>query len=139
MSSSGAISAFNRTRGTCLAQDVRLARSHWTRLRGLIGTEESAFRSGQALWIVPCRGVHTLAMRFPLDVIYLDRSSRVVRIAENLEPWRFAPVEFSASSVLELPAGTIRRCGTTVGDEIEIVGANPLQDLEQDQEGEKAA
>ncbi len=63
MSHSAPIAAFNRTRRTCLAENVRIARTHWSRLRGLVGTDRSAFQPGQALWIVPCRGVHTLAMR----------------------------------------------------------------------------
>ena len=120
----GPISALNRTRGTCLAEDVRVARTHWSRLRGLIGTRGSTFRHGQALLIVPCHGVHTLAMGFSLDVLYLDRSGKVIRLEENMKPWRFAPVQFSAQSVLEVPAGTIRRCRTAVGDKIEIVVAN---------------
>src|SRR6266498_916261 len=76
MSHSAPIAAFNRTRRTCLAENVRIARTHWSRLRGLVGTDRSAFQPGQALWIVPCRGVHTLAMRFPLDLIYLSQFNR---------------------------------------------------------------
>jgi uncharacterized protein len=118
------IAAVNRTRGICLAENVRVARSHWTRLRGLIGTEKSAFQPGQALWIVPCRGVHTLAMHYPLDVIYLDQSGYVVDLKAGVKPWRFAPVHLRAASVLELPSGVIQRTGTVIGDQIEIVQAN---------------
>jgi uncharacterized membrane protein (UPF0127 family) len=115
------MAAFNRTRGTCLAEDVRVARTHWSRLRGLVGTERSAFRAGQALWIVPCRGVHTLAMRFPLDLIYLDRNNVVVDVRETVRPWRFAPIHYNAASVLELPSGSIERSNTAAGDKVDIV------------------
>jgi uncharacterized membrane protein (UPF0127 family) len=121
---SAPIAAVNRTRGICLAENVRVARTHWTRLRGLIGTEKSAFQPGQALWIVPCRGVHTLAMHFSLDVIYLDQSGYVVDLQAGVKPWRFAPVHLHAASVLELPAGIVQRTGTVIGDHIEIVQAN---------------
>ncbi len=124
-----AIAAVNRTRGICLAENVRVARTHWTRLRGLIGTQKSAFQPGQALWIVPCRGVHTLAMHYPLDVIYLDRSGFVVDLQAGVKPWRFAPVHLRAASVLELPSGVIQRSGTVIGDQIEIVQANQPEEL----------
>ena len=126
---SAAISALNRTRGVCLAENVRVARTHWTRLRGLIGTDQTSFQGGQALWIVPCRGVHTLAMNYPLDLIYLDRSGYVVDLQAEVRPWRFAPVHLRAASVLELPVGVIRRSGTVVGDQVEIVQANLPEEL----------
>jgi uncharacterized membrane protein (UPF0127 family) len=90
-------------------------------MRGLIGTTQSQFPSGQALWIVPCRGVHTFAMRFPLDLLYLDRERRVLDLRENVAPWRLAPLHFDTASVMELPPGAIRRSRTQKGDKIEIV------------------
>ncbi len=126
---SNPVAAVNRTRGICLAENVRVARTHWTRLRGLIGTEESAFQPGQALWIVPCRGVHTLAMHYPVDVIYLDQAGYVVDLQAGAKPWRFAPVHLQAASVLELPSGVIQRTATVIGDQIEIVQANPPEEL----------
>jgi uncharacterized protein len=58
--------AFNRTRGSFLATQLCIAGTHWSRLRGLMCTDAASFRAGQGLWIVPSRGVHTFAMRFPL-------------------------------------------------------------------------
>ena len=98
--------ALNRTRNAYLATHVRLAGTHWSRFRGLMGTEAASFPAGQGLWIVPCHGVHTFAMRFPIDVIYLDGDKVVVHIEENLKPWRVAPVRLRAASVLELPDRT---------------------------------
>src|SRR5258708_29053861 len=123
------LAAVNRTRGMCLAENVRVARTHWMRLHGLIGTDESGFQRGQALWIVPCRGVHTLAMRFALDVIYLNQSGCVVDVQAGVKPWRFAPVHLRAASVLELPSGVIQRSGTVIGDQIEIVHANQPEEM----------
>jgi uncharacterized protein len=112
--------AFNRTRQVHLARSLALADTHWSRLRGLLGTSPGDFRNGCGLWIVPCRGVHTWAMRFPIDVVYLDRTRTVIHIERDLQPWRFAPVRMHAASVLELPCQTVMETGTAVGDKIEI-------------------
>ena len=112
--------AFNRTRQVFLATTLALADTHWSRLRGLVGTSPGDFGNGWGLWIVPCRGVHTLAMRFPIDVVYLDRDGTVVHINENLKPWRFGRISMQAASVLELPRQALNRTGTSVGDKIEI-------------------
>lgn len=113
--------AFNRTRDTYLATALAVADGHWTRLRGLLGLSADDFRNGTGLWIVPCHGVHTLGMGFPIDVIYLDEALTVVHVEENLRPWRVAPVRMQATSVLELPSHTARETGTGVGDRIEIL------------------
>jgi len=112
--------AFNRTRQCYLATDLRLAATHWSRFRGLMGRGAEGFGAGKALWIVPCHGVHTLAMRFPIDVLYLDRNKVVVHLEQGLKPWRVAPVRMAATSVLELPEGTLRSTGTLIGDELNI-------------------
>jgi uncharacterized protein len=112
--------AFNRSRNAYLATEVAVADTHWTRLRGLMGTSAATFRSGQGLWIIPCHGVHTFAMRFPIDVVYLDHAKKIVHLEKSLLPWRVAPVRRKATSVLELPPDTLSSTGTTVGDELEI-------------------
>lgn len=112
--------AFNRTRNAYLATNVSIAGTHWSRLRGLMGKDIASFPAGNGLWIIPSRGVHTLAMRFPIDVLYLDRDKHVVHVEENLKPWRVAKVNMRTASVLELPGNTLKSTGTAVGDEIEI-------------------
>jgi uncharacterized protein len=112
--------AFNRTRHAYLATRLAIAGTHWSRFRGLMCAEASSFQSGDGLWIVPCRGVHTFAMNFPIDVVYLDRSQMVVHVEEDLKPWRLARIKIRATSVIELPRQTLRETGTTLGDEIEI-------------------
>ncbi|MGO9085418.1 MAG: DUF192 domain-containing protein [Candidatus Sulfotelmatobacter sp.] len=112
--------AFNRTRQTHLATSLAVADTHWTRLRGLLGLSANDFSNGCGLWITPCRGVHTLGMGFPIDVVYLDRTQTVVHIERNLRPWRLAPVTLEAASVLELPCRSIVESETAVGDKIDI-------------------
>jgi uncharacterized protein len=112
--------AFNQTRQAYLATALAVADTHWTRLRGLLGTPSGDFRNGCGLWIVPCHGVHTLGMGFPIDVVYLDASMTVVHIERDLHPWRFSPIRMRAASVLELPSRTAVETRTAVGDKIEI-------------------
>jgi uncharacterized protein len=113
--------AFNRTRQAYLATRLSIAGTHWSRFRGLMCKEEGQFQAGDGLWIVPCRGVHTFAMNFPIDVVYLDRDQVVVHMDKNLKPWRMAKISLQAASVLELPGKTLEASGTAIGDAIEIV------------------
>jgi uncharacterized protein len=85
-----------------------------------MGLRAVNFPTGDGLWIVPCRGVHTFAMNFPIDVVYLDAKKFVVHLEQNLKPWRVARVSLRTTSVLELPGSTLRCSGTAIGDEIEI-------------------
>jgi uncharacterized membrane protein (UPF0127 family) len=117
---SGQGQAFNRTRQMYLATALAVADTHWTRLRGLLGLAADDFRNGSGLWIVPCHGVHTLGMGFPIDVVYLDRALNVIEVQSELRPWRLAPVRRHASSVLELPCHIAAETKTAVGDRIEI-------------------
>jgi len=118
--------AFNRTRHAYLATQLSVAGTHWSRLCGLVGMNAADFAAGRGLWIVPSRGVHTFAMRFPIDVLYLDQKKVVLHLEANLKPWRVAPVRIQATSVLELPGNTLHSSGTAIGDEIEIaLGTTP--------------
>src|SRR6266496_151164 len=111
--------AFNRTRKAYLATALAVADTHWSRLRGLLGLKSSDFGHGFGLWIVPCHGVHTLGMGFPIDVIYLDQVLTVIEIRRELRPWRVAPIRRLATSVLELPCRTAAETSTALGDKIE--------------------
>jgi uncharacterized protein len=110
--------AMNLRQGTELAATVLKADTFWKRLKGLRGRKE--LPAGEGLWIVPCRGVHTRGMTFPIDVLFLDARGTVISLEEHLEPGRFAPIRWKARTVLELPAGTLRDSRTGVGDRIEF-------------------
>jgi uncharacterized membrane protein (UPF0127 family) len=118
--------AFNRTRTTYLATDLIIARTHWSRFRGLMATDSSRFTSGQGLWISPSHGIHTFAMRFPIDAVYLDRERIVIHIEEGLKPWRLAAVRVQAASVIEVPAGTVSETLTALGDQVDIFLEHPI-------------
>ena len=96
--------AFNQTRQAYLATALAVADTHWTRLRGLLGLSSSDFRNGSGLWIVPCHGVHTLGMGFPIDVVYLDR-------VYDGDPYS---ERFAALALRSDPDASHVRAGTTV-------------------------
>ena len=106
----------NLTRDVVLANDVRRAANPWSRLVGLLG--RAALASGEGLHITPCSGVHTVFMRFPIDVLFLDQDGQVVRLATDVGPFRFVWGRRRAHSALELPAGTVAVTRTEVGDHI---------------------
>ncbi|MBI3314683.1 MAG: DUF192 domain-containing protein [Candidatus Omnitrophica bacterium] len=108
----------NLTRGTLITDTGWLARTPLKRMIGLLGRER--FSSGEALVISPCRGIHMLFMKFPLDAIFIDRAGAVVGLCPNIRPFRFSPFFPQAHSVLETPAGTIAASQTQMGDSIQI-------------------
>ena len=114
--------AYNRTRNAFIASELRRADTHWSRLRGLMGTSPNNFPHGSGLWIIPCQGVHTMWMRYAIDVLYLDEDKRVVHVEENVRPWRMTPMHFDAATVIEVRSPTVMTSGTCVGDTLEIVG-----------------
>ena len=111
---------YNLTRETFLATEASVAATYVRRLVGLLGQTPSWARSGRGLWIVPSRGVHTIGMMFPIDLIFLDRNKNVLHTEEHVRPFHVSKVVFKSESVLELPTHTIFRTGTTVGDRLEI-------------------
>lgn len=110
----------NLTRGTQVADKLEVAGSGPKRTRGLLGRK--GLGRGEGMWIVPCEAVHTFFMRFPIDLIYLDRKHRVKKVRDSVPAWRISGC-LSAHSVLELPSGTVRETKTERGDFLEIVPA----------------
>jgi uncharacterized protein len=116
----GLLYVYNRTRESFVATEAVLADGYWQRLVGLLGKTRKWARLGAGLWIVPSRGVHTIGMLFPIDLIFLGKNREVVQIEEHVRPFRISRVCLSANSILELPAHTVYRTGTRVGDRLEI-------------------
>lgn len=110
--------AINRTSGKELAGNLWLAETFLSRAKGLLGRQ--ALSRGEGLLIRPCKGVHTLLMKFPIDVIFLDRQSRIIGTIVNLRPHRITKIMLKAASVIELPAGTVQASGAAVGNVIDI-------------------
>lgn len=119
---------YNKTRETFVATEAKLADSYLSRLVGLLGKTRRWARPGRGLWIVPSYGVHTIGMLFPIDLVFLDKANIVVRTEEYVRPFRISNVSLKAKSVLEVPAHTVFRTGTRVGDQLEI---GPLREREK--------
>lgn len=111
---------YNKTRETFVATEAILADTYFQRLIGLLGKTKRWAQLGRGLWIVPSRGVHTIGMMFPIDLIFLSNEKQVVHVEEHLRPFRISKVFLRATSVLELPAHTIYRSRTQLGDVLEI-------------------
>jgi len=108
----------NTTKGILLAQDAFLADRLWCRVKGLLG--KTGLPSGSGLVLKPCNSIHTFFMRFPIDVIFVDRNSRVVKTLPGLKPFHLTPIYFNAYLTIELPAGLIQASATLEGDTLRI-------------------
>ena len=107
----------NATKNTVLAENAAVANTSATRRRGLL--ERGDFPRGEGLWIVPCEAVHTFWMKFPIDLVYLNKRKQVVKVRHAVPPWRVSAC-LRAHSVLELPPGTARETETEPGDQLEF-------------------
>ena len=116
----GEVYVYNKTRETFVATEAKVANSYFTRLIGLLGKTKRWAQVGTGLWIVPSRGVHTIGMLFPIDLVFLSKDKEVVHMEEYVRPFRISKVSLKATSVLELPPHTIYRSQTQVGDRFEI-------------------
>ena len=85
--------------------------------RGLV--EADGLGQGEGLWIIPCEGIHTFFMRFPIDVVFLGKNKRVTKVVSRLKSSRLS-ISWRAHSVVELPVGVIEQTRTEVGDLIEV-------------------
>ena len=93
------------------------AHSMLARMRGLLGRSSLAPEEG--ILLRPASSVHTWFMRFPIDVVFLDRELSVLRVVRRLRPWRTAYGR-RAAAVLELAAGESERRGIRVGDRLSL-------------------
>ncbi|PYV43996.1 MAG: DUF192 domain-containing protein [Acidobacteria bacterium] len=114
----GSMQAINVTRKKTLADVLSTADTIFSSLIGLLGKRN--LPHGAGLWLVPCQSIHTMWMRFPIDVIFLDSEKTVVHLIENMKPFRISIHVSRAKSVIELPAHTITSTQTQLGDQIEI-------------------
>src|SRR3954452_8284048 len=111
------LKVLNLTRSTTLGHSVQVAGDGRNRRKGLLGRDSLC--KGEGLWIVPCEAVHTFAMRFAIDLVYLDRRHRVVKTRSNVRPWRIS-ASLRAHSVLELAVGVIQQTRTVPGDHLQM-------------------
>jgi uncharacterized membrane protein (UPF0127 family) len=107
----------NQTKGRVLADRADIADTGAKRRTGLL--KHSRLEPGEGLWIAPCEGVHTFGMKFPIDVIFLNKKKQILKTRPDMVKGRIA-FSLRAYSVLELPAGTLAETGTVAGDQLEF-------------------
>jgi len=126
------VCVYNKTRETFVATEAVVADHYLLRLVGLLGKTKSWAKLGRGLWIIPSRGVHSIGMLFPIDLVFLSKEKKVVHVEEHFRPFRVSRVSLKASSVLELPIHTIYRSKTQVGDTLQVsINDNGEKSLKQ--------
>lgn len=108
----------NLSKNTVLAEDAAVADTFLSRIKGLLGRKN--LQAGEALVIRPCNSIHTLFMQFPIDVLFVDKSCRIIKAAASLKPYRLTAIYFLARFVIELPAGIIQSTSAQEGDLISL-------------------
>jgi uncharacterized membrane protein (UPF0127 family) len=108
----------NRRNAAIVADRVVTAFDSGSRRRGLLGLDRMP--AGQALVIAPCSAIHTFSMRFAIDVAFITKAGRIVKVRSGVQPQRLA-ASFMAYAVIELASGTLQNCGTTAGDTLVLV------------------
>ncbi len=95
--------------------DVEVADTYQSRRKGLLG------RDGidGAIWLRPCRHVHTMGMRFTIDVALVDRDGQVLHV-QTMAPRRFSAVKLRCHSVLEAEAGVLEAWGVRPGVQLTV-------------------
>jgi uncharacterized membrane protein (UPF0127 family) len=117
----------NQTRGEVAAERVRVCQGFWDRLRGLLGTK--TLPENEACWLIPCNSVHTMGMRYPIDVYFLNRDNEIVSMIENMAPNRFSPLVLKAHSAVEFKSGAKRnlKVGDRLLREMSTVGQTTVE------------
>jgi uncharacterized membrane protein (UPF0127 family) len=108
---------FRLERGPVVCEDGVVAATAWSRSKGLLG--RAGMDEQEGLWIQPTSSIHMWFMRFPIDVVWAAGDGRVLKLVENIGPWRMSFCR-GAKVALELPVGAIARSGVQVGDHLVI-------------------
>ena len=108
----------NISKGIVIASKAQIATSMGQRMKGLLGRKGLA--PDEALVLKPCSSIHTFFMRFPIDVLFVDKNVQIVRLIQNMPPYRFSPFVWASYLAIELPAGKISQTNTQIGDRIRI-------------------
>ena len=109
----------NLTQNSVIVNTGRVADTAWQRFKGLMGVRHLA--EGDGLLIEPCDSIHTHFMRIAIDVIYMDKTHRVVHIDPAMAPWRIGQRHARARYVLEIPSGIASKSNTAIGDQLKLI------------------
>jgi hypothetical protein len=108
----------NETNGQIVATRVTIAQDPRSRAVGLLSRD--SLEPGEGLLIKPCSSIHTFFMKFPIDVIFLDKKYKILSIKRAIKPWRLSGVLQLGGSVLELMGGFLKDGTARPGDFIKL-------------------
>lgn len=108
----------NQTTGKTLIENLEVADTFWKRTKGLLGRK--SLKEDQALWILRCNSIHTMFMKFNIDVVFVNRKMIVVDTGFNLKPGKVVLPVWRASSVIELSAGFLEKNPVRIGDQLNV-------------------
>ena len=114
--------AIRREDGSIVCERCVLGDTALTRMRGLLGRRGLAPSHG--ILITPAPSVMTFFMRFPIDVVFIDKAQTIVKVVHTLGPWKTAGAR-KASAALELPAGTAAALGLEPGMSLVLADERP--------------
>ena len=106
----------NKTKNTVVSMKTGLANEMMERIVGLMFKKDISF---DGLYIKPCNSIHTFFCKFPLDIYFLDKKNKVIRIIKNMKPWDMTRVYFGSRSVLEFKSGVLDQ-EIELNDELEV-------------------
>lgn len=108
----------NETQNRILLTEVEVARSFWSRGKGLLG--RNSLGPQEALVILWSNSIHTCFMKFTIDCVFLDRSMKVKALKPKIKPWRFVSPIWGARHVIEMGEGQISQLKIQLGDQLHV-------------------
>lgn len=106
----------NLTRNTTISQNTKVASSFLARMVGLLNRD--SLSEGEGLVITHCQQIHMFCMRFPIDVIFVDKNNVIVGLVKNIRPSAVSPIFWKADRAIELPVATIEKSYSQLNDVI---------------------
>ncbi len=108
------VEIINESNAGVLLVKAEVADTFFRRLRGLLGQRE--LPAGRGLLLKPANSIHTFGMKFAIDVIFIDREGRILKIIEKMPPGKISPLVKGASSVIEAAGGELTKANPAIGD-----------------------
>lgn len=112
---------FKTEKNIVIGKNVKFANNMFSRMKGLMFSSE--MDGFDALLITPCNSIHTFFMNYPIDIIFLNKEYKVIKIIKNIKPWRLTGIYFKATQVLEFMGGTLNE-SLQEGETLEVTCIN---------------
>lgn len=109
---------YNSSKNNLIADDVKAAQNFFTRSFGLL--LRKSLSDNEGLIIKPCCSIHTFFMKFPIDVLFINKNNEIIALYENVKPYRILPIHLNSYYVIELSSGSVSEKNVEKGDLITI-------------------